>query len=283
MKTSSVVKCGRGNAKEVRRASAKDFYSKQRRARPKSLIGRVLGRLLCFSPLYFRFLLPDMENYQRLFSSRGRGNVWQAERRLRNAARQLESWSHNSYSAILQAHQDIHRTGDKVMGNGTNSATSEGSARRSPPSNISTAKRGEPVMSVATLKENYYWHAPFIVPRTWKVTVDMEAGGPVDMYILLNDYELSAFKQGARPIHRSAQGIQIFNNKVNLAALQPSVVPPQPPQTTSPTLASTALASLLSSPPIISGPPLPGSTWYLIIANRPGNKDIPIFYRVYNA
>ena len=134
-------------------------------------------------------------------------------------------------------------------------------------------------MSVAILNPNYYWYAPFIVPQNKTVVIDMESGAQVDMYVLWNEQELEAFKQGQRPYHRAALGIMNYYNKVNLASLSPAVSQVQP------ALAST-IPSQTSGLAFLSGffaGPLPGSTWYLVIVNRPGNQAIPIFYRVYNA
>lgn len=129
-------------------------------------------------------------------------------------------------------------------------------------------------MSVAILKANYYWSAPFTVPQNKTVIIDMETGGFVDMYVLLNEQELNDFKNGQRPYQRAALGITSFYNKINLGTLSPlgavSALS-RPPQQT--------FLSLLGS----SSSVWPGSTWYLVIVNPPQNKDIPIFYRVYNA
>lgn len=131
-------------------------------------------------------------------------------------------------------------------------------------------------MSVAILKANYYSFAPFTVPQSKTVIIDMEAGGVVDMYVFLDERELSDFKNGQRPYQRAAVGITNFYNKINLSTLTPinaasALVP-------TPASAQTFLSLLTIRPPY------PGSTWYLVIVNQPqNNKDIPIFYRVYNA
>ncbi len=133
-------------------------------------------------------------------------------------------------------------------------------------------------MSVATLNGNYYWSAPFTVPQNKTVIIDMEAGGLVDMYVLWNEQELTAFKNGQRPYHRAALGVRNYYNKINLASLGPPIIPPN--ALSSPSTPSLAGIALLSG---LFGPPFPNSTWYLVIVNRSQTEPIPIFYRVYNA
>ena len=105
-------------------------------------------------------------------------------------------------------------------------------------------------MSVATLNGNYYWSAPFTVPQNKTVIIDMEAGGLVDMYVLWNEQELTAFKNGQRPYHRAALGVRNYYNKINLASLGPPIIPPNALSSPStPSLAGIALLSGLFGPP----------------------------------
>ena len=106
-------------------------------------------------------------------------------------------------------------------------------------------------MAVTILLRNNFWVAPFMVPVNKTVTIDFESSGLVDLYVLLNEQELSIFKSGSRSFQRVLYDINYYTNTVNLGTL---------------------------GMPILSG-----ASWYLILVNRSLTADIAIYFRVFNA
>lgn len=137
-------------------------------------------------------------------------------------------------------------------------------------------------MAVTILNKGHYLPASFTVPQSKNVLIDMEASQEIDLFVLLNSEELNAFKAGARPSHRAAFKTRKFYGKINLADLGAPVELPQSSFLGQLAIQPRHPTSLLGAI-LASSVPLPGSTWYLVIANREPNNEIAVFYRVYDA
>jgi hypothetical protein len=123
-------------------------------------------------------------------------------------------------------------------------------------------------MSVNILNAGHMWSAPFIVPPSYSVTVDIESSKPIDIYFVKDAQALELFKAGDRAFPKITNQTNYYS-KINLAQLWP--------KQSSPTL--TGLAVLI---PQLYSSVIPGATWFLVIGNT-HPENIAIFYRVYNS
>ena len=115
-------------------------------------------------------------------------------------------------------------------------------------------------MSVAILDANKFWVSPFMVPSNNTVTIDVEAGGLIDIYLLKNSDEFESFKNGERNFV-NIKGQMSYFNRINLASLWGPLLGQMYPS---------------------MYPSLVGTTWYLVIVNQSLTTSIPIYWRVHN-